>query len=267
MTAGTDRPGIRVEADTDTHVAVVTVDRPPVNAVDPGLMAAIRDTFRELDERRDIHAVVLTGAGSRAFCAGIDLNRRADPLGPGESPPIDSGKLWRDAKASVLHCAVPVIGAINGAAIGAGVGLASSCDILIAAEDARFGVTEIKVGALGGGSAMLRMVGPYKMRRLFYTGDLVNASELYRLGAVEAVVPQGQLLHTALELAREIATRSPVGLRLAKESLNRMELMISPWDAAYRLEQDYSSRLSKFEDSKEAAAAFRERREPVWRWR
>ena len=164
--ADSERPGLRVESDSATHVTVVTLDRPPVNAVGPGLMAAIRNTFRALSERRDIHAVVLTGAGSRAFCAGIDLSRREAGAGQGEAPPIDSGKLWRDTKASVPHCAVPVIGAINAAAIGAGVGLASSCDIIIAAETARFGVTEIKVGALGGGSAMLRMVGPYKMRRL-----------------------------------------------------------------------------------------------------
>lgn len=259
---------LRLEIDTAAAVAVVTLDRPPVNALNRALRDAIRSTFQELSSRRDVNAVVLTGAGTRAFCAGVDLRERLQERDANGPKPLDPGKEWRDTKAAVLNCPVPVIGAINGPAIGAGLGLASVCDFLIASEHARFGLTEINVGLLGGGSALLRLVGSrYKMRRMFFTGELVGAEEMYRLGAVEAVVPQDRLLPEALTLAGQIATKSPIALRLGKESLNRLEELLAPFEEGYRLEQDYTNRLSTFEDAREGTAAFVERRAPEWKWR
>jgi len=254
---------LQLEVHAATKVAVVTLNRPPVNAVNMQMRVELRDTFSAFADRRDINCVVLTGAGERAFSAGVDLRDRA----ASDEVVLDPGKLWRDARLAALNCPVPVIGAINGVAIGAGFGLASMCDFLLAAEGARMGLTEINVGLLGGGSAGMHLTNRYKMRRMYFTGELQTAEELHRLGGIEAVLPAEQLMPEALRLAGEIAQKSPIGLRLAKESLNRMEAFLLPFEDAYRMEQDYTNRLSMFEDSREGTRAFLEKRAPEWKWR
>jgi len=261
----TAREFVRVEI--EQHIATVTFDRPPVNAVDAEANRQIRDTFDELGRNRDVRVAIFTGAGDRAFIAGADLKARREspdtPLDPIYG--LDPGRTVREGFWAVYDCPVPVIGAINGAAIGGGLVYASMCDILIASERARFSTTEINVGVLGAGSFLQRMVGPYKARMLFFSGAFVTAQEMYRLGAVEEVVPHERLLPAARVLAAELASKSPIALRLAKESLNRIEHM--PLQEAYRTEQDYTLRLRGFEDSREATRAFREKRSPEWKWR
>ncbi len=252
-------------------VAHVRLDHPPVNAVNRKMIAELRSTFDELSEDRTIGAVVLSAEGERAFCGGIDLNeRRAQREASGPDPDstvqhiLDSGKEWRDTQHAIRHCTVPVIVAVDGAAIGAGFGLVGSCDIIFASPLARFGLTEINVGLLGGSSKALRMVGPYKARTMFFTGDLVPAAEFYRLGAIEEIVENEPVADRAIEFARKLARKSPIALRLAKESILRIEGM--PVEDAYRTEQDYTQRLSTYRDSGEAMAAFLEKREPSWSW-
>jgi len=246
-------------------VATVTFDRPPVNAVDFSAMEEITDAFRSLNDRKDVNCAVFTAAGSRAFIAGADL--KAGPHPPTNGIPsrmMDPHRLIRDALSAIRECQVPVIGAINGPAIGAGLALAGACDILIAAENASFGLTEINVGLLGGAAHLQRLVGTYKMRKMFYSGELEPAQELYRLGAVEKVVPLAELLETARRLALTIASKSPLAMRLAKESANRVEHL--PTDEAYRIEQTYTARLLETADAKEAVAAYLEKRAPKWTW-
>jgi enoyl-CoA hydratase len=252
-------------------VAHVRLDRPPVNAVNRKMIAELRSTFDELSEDRTIGAVVLSAEGEKAFCAGVDLNeRRAQREATGPAPDstvqsiLDSGKEWRDAQHAIRHCTVPVIVAVDGVAIGAGFGLVGSCDIIFASPRARFGLTEINVGLLGGSSKALRMVGPYKARTMFFTGDLIPASEFYRLGAIEEIVEDEPVAGRAMAFARKLAKKSPIALRLAKESILRIEGM--PVEDAYRTEQDYTQRLSSYKDSGEAMAAFLEKREPSWSW-
>jgi enoyl-CoA hydratase len=252
-------------------VAQVQLNRPPVNAVNRKMIAELRATFDELSEDRSIGAVVLSAAGDKAFCAGIDLNeRRAQRAAGGPDPDspvahiLDSGKEWRDTQHAIRHCTVPVIAAVDGVAIGAGFGLVGSCDIIFASPRARFGLTEINVGLLGGSSKAMRMVGPYKARTMFFTGDLVPAAEFYRLGAVEEIVEDEPVADRAVAFARKLAAKSPIALRLAKESILRIEGM--PVEDAYRTEQDYTQRLATYQDSGEAMAAFLEKREPSWSW-
>ena len=249
------------------NIAVVTLDRPPVNAVDRLALAAIRDAFRSLDDRRDVRVAVFTAAGTRAFMGGADLNSVADRQRDGEAPTsiTDPGRVARDAMWAVTDCAVPVIGAINGPAIGAGLAFAACCDILLAAEHATFGTLEINVGLLGASAHLSSLVGRHKAREMFFLGEKVPATELHRLGAVRAVVPAEELLPAALDLARQLAAKSPIAMRLAKESMNRVEHL--PLKDAYRTEQDYTNRLLGFEDSAEARQAFTDKRDPQWRWR
>jgi enoyl-CoA hydratase len=248
------------------HVATITLDRPPVNAVDTSTFIEMRDAFVSFNENRDVRVAIFTAKGDRAFMAGVDLRSRGKlPGGPPASLVLDPPRAARDAMWAITDCAVPVIGAINGPALGAGLAFAACCDMLLASENATFGTTEINVGLLGASSHLSLMVGRYKAREMFFTGEQVSAAEMYRLGAVREVVPRDELLDTARELARTLASKSPIALRLAKESMNRVEHL--PLKEAYRIEQDYTARLQRFEDAAEARNAFLEKRDPDWKWR
>jgi len=257
---------LRVER--DGHVVTVTLDRPPVNAVTRATLAEIRDVFRSLDDDRDVRVAIFTGAGERAFMAGADLES-AGSVDRSDTVPAtlvtDPARIARDAMWAITDCAVPVIAAVNGPALGAGLAFAACCDIIVAAEEATFGTTEINVGLLGASAHLSLLVGRHKAREMFFTGERVPAAELYRVGAVRTVVPRGELLAVARDLAATLAAKSPIALRLAKESMNRVEHL--PLKDAYRTEQDYTARLLGFDDAAEARVAFLEKREPEWRWR
>lgn len=256
--------------DVGDDIATVTFDRPPVNAIDRPTMGQLAEMFDSLRDRRDVRVAIFTATGRRAFIAGVDLKTfDGPPSEADEVPPpsqvLDPGQRARAAMRAIKHCAVPVIAAVNGPAIGAGLALAACCDIILAAEGATFGTTEINVGLLGASSHLTRLVGPYKAREMFFTGELVPAQELHRLGAVREVVPHDQLIDTARALARTLAAKSPLALRLAKESMNRVDGL--PLEDAYRIEQDYTERLLRMDDATEARRAFFEKREPRWSWR
>jgi enoyl-CoA hydratase len=253
------------------RIAVVTLDRPPVNALDGATIKELTATFRAFGRDRRTSVVVLIGEGGRAFCAGIDLREPASKRGgPGsdvEDPAdqLDAGRPIREMLLAIFECPVPVIGAINGPAVGAGWAIAAVCDSLIAAETETFSVTEIDVGRLGAYRHLCRMVGPFRARTMFFTGERVSAQEMVALRAVERVVPHSELPDAAMALATRIATKSPIALRLAKEAMNRVEFL--DLRDAYRLEQDYTNRLRSYEDAAEAAAANAEHREGRWLWR
>lgn len=252
------------------RIAVVTLDRPPVNALDSVTVRELTATFNALGQSQEASVIVFTALGERIFCAGIDLQdssrRHARELVEGDSTVdlLDPGAVVRECFWAILECPLPVIAAVNGKAIGAGLVLVSSCDMIVASDTATFSVPEIKAGVLGGARHLQRLVGPYKTRKMFFTGEPVPAQEFYRLGAVEAVVEPEQLMDTALELAAQIARNSPIGLRLGKESLARVE-DLSLKDG-YRIEQDYTARVTRYADSAEARRAYLEKRDPQWSW-
>lgn len=259
-----------VRTEISARIATVTFERPPVNALDAQSFREIIVAFNALGQSRDASVVIFTAPGERIFCSGVDLKdsarRHARQLVEGDTTVdlLDPGALPRECFNAVMDCPLPVIGAINGAAIGAGLVLAACCDMLIASEKASFSLPEIKAGVLGGGRHLQRLVGVHKTRKMFFTGDPVPSAELYRLGAVEAVVPPERLMEAAFELAANIARKSPIGLRLGKESLNRVEDM--GVQEGYRIEQDYTGRVSRYQDSTEARAAYLEKREGKWTW-
>lgn len=243
------------------YIAVVTMDRPPVNAQNAQMNSDMALVFDTLSDRDDVRVAVLTGAG-KCFSAGADIKDRAGKeRAPGEA--WQHNRRVREAFQAIVECQKPVIGAINGAALGAGLAVAASCDILVAAEAATLGLPEIGVGLLGGGRHAMRLFGHSRTRRMLFTGLRVDGKELYRLGVVEACVPGAQLMESAMGIAREIASKSPVAMRLAKHSLNTIAEM-SLRDG-YRFEQNMTVELGKTEDSKEAMRAFVEKREPVFK--
>ena len=247
----------------DDHIAVVTMDNPPVNAQDRRFHEEMALTFDRLSDQDDVRVAILTGAG-KIFSAGADIKARAGAArGVGET--WQHSRRARECFHAIMECKKPVIGALNGPALGAGLAVAASCDILIAAESATLGLPEIDVGLLGGGRHCMRLFGHSRTRRMMLTGYRVPGPELYRLGVVEDCVPIGQLMPTALELAREVASKSPVAVRLAKHALNTIEEM-SLRDG-YRFEQNMMAELARSEDSKEAMLAFVEKRAPVFKGR
>lgn len=251
------------------YIATVTIDRPPVNAMSRQMFDEIQAAFDALNNRTDVRVAIFTGAG-KCFCAGADMKARSATVGT-PSTPARLGAMWahsraaREAFHSILECSVPVIGAINGPALGGGLALVASCDILIASENAVLGLPEIDVGLLGGGRHCQRLFGVYKARKMMYTGERVGAAELYRLGLVEKIVPPDLLMSEAQALAQTIAGKSPLAISLAKHAMNAIEFM--DLRDGYRFEQDMTHELSSSEDAKEAARAFVEKRKPVFHGR
>ena len=246
-------------------IAIVTMDNPPVNAAEQDW--PIQETFDSFYDRDDVRVAILTGAGTRGFCAGVDVKRRAQQLQEEQPPGAYQGatRRGRENFNSIVDCAVPVIGAINGHALGAGMALAASCDYLIASENATFGLPEIDVGLLGGARHFMRIFPQGVTRRANFTGLRLNAQEAYRLGVVVKVVPPDQLMETALEDARIIAEKPPIGIRMAKANLNLIENM--DLKNGYRFEQTQTVLLQKTEDALEAKLAFAEKRKPVFKGR
>lgn len=260
-----------VRVEVGDLVATVTLARPPVNALSAPMMREIAGVFRDLARGTDASVVVLTADGDRVFCGGADVSEserryvRRELL-PEESTVdlVDPGAVVRDLFWGVRQCGLPVIAAVNGAAVGAGAALVACCDVVIAADSATFGLPEIDVGVLGGGRHLQRLVGVWKAREMMLTGRRVEAAELHRLGAVASVVPGDQLQASARALALEIASKSPLALRMAKQSMNRVEHL--SLEEGYQLEQDYTVRVSQLADSREARAAWQDKRTPQWTW-
>ncbi|WP_370647764.1 enoyl-CoA hydratase/isomerase family protein [Achromobacter sp. ACRQX] len=241
-------------------VATILLANPPVNALSTDMMNELSWVLDRISETPEVRAVVLSGQG-KIFCAGADLKSRGETIkGPGDLP--QHSRRTRECFHAIRECAKPVVGAINGAALGAGLAIVASCDILIAASTAVVGLPEINVGLLGGGRHGMRLFGHSRLRRMMLTGLRVDGDELYRLGIVEAAVPADALMDRAMELARELASKSPLATVLAKQTLNAIEDM-SLRDG-YRYEQDMTAAIAKTEDAREARRAFLEKRAPVF---
>lgn len=247
----------------DEGVAVVTIQAPPVNAQDRVFREEIVRVFDVLHDMADVRAVVLTGAG-RAFSAGADLRERPNLAGEAGAYPRHNRGV-RASFEAVMECGKPIVAAINGPAIGAGCVLALSCDILVTAEEAFLSMTEVDVGLAGGVRHVLRFFGQSDARRMIYTARRVTGPELYRMNVVSACVSRERLLDEAMDIAREIAAKSPLAVQAAKRSFNMTEEM--PLRDGYRYEQSQTVALSRTEDTKEAQRAFAGKRKPVFQGR
>lgn len=237
----------------------VTLDSPPVNVLTMARYKRIAEIFDEVSAMDDVNCVIFSARGQKAFCAGLDLQEFLAAT-PEQDP--ERAAIVRATFKAVRHCAVPVIAAVNGPALGAGAVLAAVSDIRIASEKATFGMPEINVGRCGGGAHMGRLISPGMLRLLYFTGEPISAWEAHRIGLVEQVVPARRLLPAARELAEIIAAKSPIGLRMAKRALNEVEFM--QVEDGYQVEQGYSTRLMHTHDAREATRAVVEKRPPVF---
>jgi enoyl-CoA hydratase/carnithine racemase len=248
-----------LNVDNRGPVCVVTMDRPPVNAVSQAMYLEIREFFSRVDELLpEVRAIVLTGEGKH-FSAGNDLDEFLT-LEPANSP--GRMKTVRDAFFAIYDAPVPVIGAVKGAAAGTGVAIAASCDVLVCGESARLSVPEVGVGVMGGGKHLQRLVPEQVMRLMYFTAEPISAEDLLPYGGIYKVVPDERVLDEALALSERMTVHSRAALRHAKEALNAVEFM--DLKTGYETEQRYTARLSGHPDSHEARAAVRERRPPSY---
>jgi len=204
------------------RIATVTINRPKsLNALNPATMRELSMVFEELAGREDVGVVLLTGAGEKAFVAGADIMEMKDftPMQAFEFTLFGQGVLER-----IERLPQPVIGAINGFALGGGCELAMACDILIAADTAKFGQPEVNLGIIpgyGGTQRLPRLVGRNIAKELVLTGEMITAQRAYDIGRVNRVVPRADLMASARETAAKILSKGPFAVRLAKMTMNR----------------------------------------------
>ena len=223
----------------DSGIAEVVMDNPPVNALTVAGWFDLADQITALGKDPAVRVVVLRAEG-RGFNAGVDIKEMQAT--EGYSALIGANKGCYAAFAAVYDCAVPVVAAVNGFCLGGGIGLVGNADIIVAAEDATFGLPEVDRGALGAATHLSRLVPQHKMRAMVYTSATATAAELHAFGSVHSVVPQADLRDTALAVAAQIAAKSPTVIRAAKESLNGIDI----WDVkrSYRFEQGFTFELN-----------------------
>ncbi len=228
--------GVHLERGT---VAEVVIDFPPVNAVPAAGWLSLAELVTAAGADPDCRVVVLSAEG-RGFCAGVDIKEMQRSAG--HEVLLAANRGCAAAFAAVYDCPVPVIAAVHGFCLGGGVGLAGNADLVVAADDATFGLPEVDRGALGAATHLARLVPRQLMRAMVYTCRPVTAAELHRFGAVLEVVPAAELRDAARGVAAEIAAKDPLVVRRAKEALNG----IDPVDVkrSYRFEQGFTFELN-----------------------
>jgi enoyl-CoA hydratase len=230
--------GISTAAAGDS-VTVVTIDFPPVNALPVQGWFDLADAVRAAGRDPSTHVVVLRAEG-RGFCAGVDLKQMQRTAG--FDALIGANRGCYEAFGAVYDCAVPVVAAVQGFCLGGGIGLVGNADVVVAAQDATFGLPEVDRGALGAATHLARLVPPHLMRALYFTASTVDAETLHRLGSVHRVVPRDGLDAAALEVARTIAAKDTRVIRAAKQAINGID--VQDVHRSYRYEQGFTFELN-----------------------
>ena len=248
---------ILTQADGD--VAVVTINRPPLNALHSEAYAELYETFYELSKDDRVKVVVLTGYGEKAFVAGADvkeflnLDRNTGPLYTRRNNYV---------REYIRQYSKPVICAVNGLAYGGGCALALVCDIRVAGERASFSLGEINMGILGATQYMAQIAHFGSACKLVYTGDAIDAAEALRVGIVDEIVPGDRLMERSMELAKKIASKSPLAVRAAKQCMVKAQQ--SSLEDGLQFEESALTELWGSDDKNEAVKAFLEKRKPVF---
>lgn len=244
-------------------IAIITLNRPEAaNAMSKQLLNDFREILQNLKDDGGIRAVILTGAGEKAFCAGADLKERK---GMSENEARQAVRLIAETVNEVSSFPQPVIAALNGAAFGGGLELALACDLRIGSLDAKLGLTEASLGIIpgaGGTQRLPRLIGPGKAKELIYTAKRLTAGEAESIGLLEYAVPATLLHETALKLAAEIARNAPLALLQSKVAINKgLEVDL---ETGLKIEELAYSALIPTQDRLEGLKAFAEKRQPVF---
>jgi enoyl-CoA hydratase/carnithine racemase len=247
-------------------IGIITLNRPEVhNALNSELAARLMEAWNDFNHDPNLLALVITGAGGRAFCVGADLKERSE----GKDPHVDD--FWKSGSARSMRemdFVKPVIAAIHGYCLGGGLELALTCDLRVASDQSLFGLPEIKRGFFPGMGASQRLprVLPYNYAaELLFTGDFIDAKEAYRLGLVNRVVADEEVMPVAMNLAGKISRRPPLALRAVKEALLKSyDLSLAQ---GLRLEGILRHSVGQTEDAREGVKAFVEKRTPEYKGR
>jgi enoyl-CoA hydratase len=250
----------QVRVETADSVAAVTLDRPPVNALSSGFYAELSAVLERIAADPQVSVMVLMSASSRAFSAGADVTELA-ALSGADADDADARRqeLARRVFGQLLELPQPSIAVLDGPAIGAGAVIASCADMRMGSPRASFALPELSVGRCGGGRHMMRHLPQGVVRRMFFTGQPLLSEEALRFGFLDSVHDR-ELAGAAMARARGIAANSPLALRLGKAALNESEAL--PVLQGYAVEQQYTLRLARTADAREALAARREKRAP-----
>ncbi|MFZ5924029.1 MAG: enoyl-CoA hydratase/isomerase family protein [Bacillota bacterium] len=249
-----------VRVSRDEGVAVVTIDRPPVNALNFQAVSELSSVFDELACSSDVAVVILTGKGEKAFVAGADIKEFP---GLTRQAGIEMAMRGHALMSKIATFGRPVIAAINGLCLGGGCELALACDLRVASEAARFGQPEVNLGLIpgyGGTQRLPRLVGPAVAKELLFTGSTIDAQEALRIGLVNRVVPHSELMNACFDLARTILSKAPVAVGLAKRAVD--EGMQVQLEEGLELEARYFGDACATEDMREGVQAFLEKRKP-----
>jgi enoyl-CoA hydratase len=235
--------------------AEVVIDVPPVNALDVAAWFSLASAVLAAGAIPSVRVVVVRAEG-RAFCAGVDIK---EIQAKGDEALIGVNRGCAAAFAAVYDCQVPVIAAVHGFCLGGGIGIVGNADIVVASDDATFGLPEVDRGALGAATHLARLVPQHRMRSMVYSAQPATAAELHQYGSVLRVVPKDRLVEAAYEVADSIASKSPTIIRRAKESLNG----IDPVDVkrSYRFEQGFTYELHVAGVADEQRQAFVDKRD------
>ncbi|WP_047982006.1 enoyl-CoA hydratase [Ornithinibacillus contaminans] len=245
------------------HIALITLNRPEAaNAMSKALLTALKQSLEAINQQESIYCVILTGNGEKAFCAGADLKERR---GMSNEQVIEAVRLVGDTVNAVEAMKMPVIAAINGVAFGGGLELALACDIRIASEQAKMGLTETSLAIIpgaGGTQRLPRLIGIGRAKQLIFTAKSLSATEAQSIGLVEVVTNRETLLDEAIEMALAIAKNGPIAIQLAKKAINQG----AQTDIVTGLEIEnlcYQQTIPT-QDRLEGLQAFKEKRKPLY---
>lgn len=246
-------------------VAIVTLDNPPLNLVTLALTQRLEETLDRLAVDPACRALLLTGAGERAFCAGSDVREFPDLVAPGRAVAV---KMARETRvwSTLDDFPKPTVAAIRGLAYGGGLELAVACDLILAEEDARFALPEVKLGVFpgsGGTVRVTRRIGEGRAKEMMFLGEPIDAATACAWGLINRVVPRGRLLEEARALARRLADGPPLALRLCKEAIDLA--FDASEEEAIRRGLALIGRAFEGPEIREGVAAFLEKRPPRWR--
>ncbi len=248
------------------RIGIVTIDHPPMNALDMPTREAIEEVFKELEDRREeVRVVILKGAGEKAFAAGADIKTFLEL-----TPESAKKRLSRSHQiyARIENFQWPVLAALHGFCLGGGLELALCCDMRIAEETSKLGFPEVNLSVFPGNGGIWRSLFHLplgRLKELVFTGEMISAQEAHQLGLIERVVPKGKLMEVALQIATKIIEKGPLAIASAKKVINQVrELSLQE---GLELESSLWASLTSTEDMKEGVRAFIEKRKPNYQCR